>query len=961
MKPHPIHRRSVRRALLVLVLLLLIRGGDGTLPLPATARAEPEPGAGVRVVEEAEGVVLEWRDPTGQVSPQAADLPGLALVEIGGVRLPAHLVALHLPPPHDDAAEAPRIDIEHLEDRAWSGTVASASQPVPQTIEGDARPDIASPSVSVGTLPSAPVVVLRDGRMRGRRMVVVALSPFFEREGQVRLATRVQATVRGAVLLAENGENGETIRDILTNPAPFLSDVSPPPNPLASRPAFKVRVTDAGMQRISGAALAEAGVDLASLVPSHLHLWHYGKAIPLEEHGTADGHLGAADELRFYAPAPGDRWNSAETYWLTIEQTPTLRMATRSVLPTTAPLRTTATERGEQRGHTFYDSTLPGTDGDHWFAADMRTGPGLETPSLTIPMTPTLPLAAGTTVFTLTGSSYLSGTYTMTLQVGPSVRSASWHGVGDWSQTFVLPSTRPTDREVRVRLEPGRTPLGTNLDRLSWERPVRLTAGGGEARFRGVEGVWRYQVTEVVSTTVLYDISDAQAPVRLLAAVDDDGAAMTFEDGPGPRRYLLTGAETLPPPQLSPHTPHDLTRPLSATVLYLAPGAFHAALEPLVALRQSQGHAVAVLDVQDIYDAWSYGQVSPEAIRSFLRYAAATWNPAPFAVTLVGDGTSDPHNYLSHANPNHLPPYLAVVDPWLGETACDNCYAQLDGDTPLDDPLPDLAIGRLSVQHADELETIVAKIVGYESTSMEGVWRSRAVYVADNFSEASGETDPAGDFAAIANQGSSLQPPGVTISRVYYDPSPSHIGVPWREPDPAQAHQRTFDLLNRGAGTVTYIGHSHYWQWAVTDADRDLSYLLSVNDVDRLTNGGRLPVVLEMTCLTAAFQHPSRSGTTLDERLLLHPAGGTVAVWGATGLGVAHGHDTLQRGFLQTLWQTLPNPASVGFLAWSSYVTVFTQGTCCQDVLRTYTLLGDPLMPVWVFAAEQVYLPLMHR
>jgi len=79
--------------------------------------------------------------------------------------------------------------------------------------------------------------------------------------------------------------------------------------------------------------------------------------------------------------------------------------------------------------------------------------------------------------------------------------------------------------------------------------------------------------------------------------------------------------------------------------------------------------------VQAIYDAWSFGQISPDAIRAFIRYAAATWNRAPTVVTLVGDGTSDPLNYTKRDNISFIPPYLAMVDPWIGETACETCYA----------------------------------------------------------------------------------------------------------------------------------------------------------------------------------------------------------------------------------------------------------------------------------------------
>src|SRR4029079_17964574 len=152
--------------------------------------------------------------------------------------------------------------------------------------------------------------------------------------------------------------------------------------------------------------------------------------------------------------------------------------------------------------------------------------------------------------------------------------------------------------------------------------------------------------------------------------------------------------------------------------------------------RQAQGHRARVIDVQAIYDAWSFGQVAPAAIRDFLRYAASSWDPAPAFVTLVGDGTADPLNYLKRDDPNFIPPYLAMVDPWIGETACEACYARLDGADPAADPLPDLALGRLTVNSAAELKDVVAKIVSYEVSPLNVSWRSRNVYIADNFRDA---------------------------------------------------------------------------------------------------------------------------------------------------------------------------------------------------------------------------------
>ena len=70
------------------------------------------------------------------------------------------------------------------------------------------------------------------------------------------------------------------------------------------------------------------------------------------------------------------------------------------------------------------------------------------------------------------------------------------------------------------------------------------------------------------------------------------------------------------------------------------------ALAPLVALRQSQGLRVAVVDVEDLYDEFNFGVESPYAIRSFLSAVKANWSTKQAYVLLMGNGTFDPRNYL---------------------------------------------------------------------------------------------------------------------------------------------------------------------------------------------------------------------------------------------------------------------------------------------------------------------------
>jgi hypothetical protein len=385
--------------------------------------------------------------------------------------------------------------------------------------------------------------------------------------------------------------------------------------------------------------------------------------------------------------------------------------------------------------------------------------------------------------------------------------------------------------------------------------------------------------------------------------------------------------------------------------------------------RQAQGYRVALVDPQAIYDGWSFGQLAPEAIRAFLKDLAAARGQPPRAVTLVGDGTSDPRNYTGRNNQTFIPPYLAMVDPYSGETACETCFAQLDGASPLDDARPDLLLGRLPVKSAEELAALVAKLLAYETAPGGLDWRSQITVVADNGVEASGAPDLGGDFAAFGDALLAQRPAGMRVSRVYYDPwrrdargQPlAQNAEPWRVADADAAYAATKRALGQGAGLLFYVGHSDYFRWAVTDAAREPGVLLSLFDPDALANGGRLPILLEMTCMTAAFQQPAFSGTTIDERLLLSPTGGVAAVWGPTGLGVAHGHDALARGFLRALRAAPPQSATMGALVQAGYDELLASPSCCQDAVRTFALLGDPLMPVRASGSAELFVPLALR
>ncbi|MBX3011516.1 MAG: hypothetical protein KF832_08400 [Caldilineaceae bacterium] len=959
-------------------------------PLPPIAIAAPAPVT--TLTNSAAGLTITWQfAPTGlargnaeaRLAQQQATLQQMPQLIVGDYTLPMQLETVILPP---QAVVTPLLTA--LVSEPWSLSLpASTPMSPPLALTESLGPPAFR---ETHALPTTPLFLLREGRLRGVRLGVIAISPLYLEAGVTKIAHQLQAVIPGATPLSSLSTPLLALTHRSREPVALQPPPRGPINPAAAQPGWKLQVRAAGIQRLLGTALLAAGFPPA-LSLAALQLSYQGTTLPLEVR-DADGLLDATTEVRFYArPAAysqlvGDRWNATDSYWLTQSRDGApLRMATRSALPNAAPLRQQAYARGVWEENTLYESTMTGIDDDHWFGAKMEVEAATATdavyaPVETLVLSPTLPLAQGSgelALFTLTGSARSIAAHTLQVQVGSASQSLTWQSqqfYENWQHTF---TTTTTAAQVRLALVAGLDPSLLRIDKLFWQQPVQLDFGGRGAEFSGVPGQWRYQLTNLPLYRTFYDITEPAAPVILQIP---SGTSVQFEDGPLAHTYLATGAGTLHTPTIIPHAPVDWSQTSGADAIYLAPAWLQNALQPLVEHRRQQGYQVVVVDPVTIYDAWSYGQVSPVAIRDFLRYAVSHWNPAPIAVTLVGDATFDPRNYLGMqdgtANMDVVPAYLAPIDPWIREAPCEGCFAQLDGEHPLDsayDPsfLLDIALGRLSVQDEAQLKTVVDKILTYETSPQRdraAPWHQTALYVADNYYQSNGTTDRAGDFAAqfdllIAGDPArgiaAEQPTQIITRRLYYDPRANGTAQPWREPNPQTARLRTIAEINRGPALVTYSGHGNHFLWATTEPDQEPPYLFGANDVFELTNLEQPVILLEMTCFTAQFPYLSPTGYTIDERFLRHTNGGAVAVWGSAGLTVAVGHDLLQQGFHRQLWQSPPLQAPIGELVAAGYTQLFAATTCCQDTRYVYLLLGDPLMPALIWAPQNLYLPLI--
>lgn len=900
-----------------------------------------------------EGLSLEWRATLPELtrlSDGALDvrIPGYAISDAPGLpQLPISTTLVALP-----AGARPSLEIVEVEETDLPLTGALRRAPRPAGVLRDAAGDIVGGAYAddgATTCPEAagcpgpldpPLTLAPLGTARGVSLATLSFAPVRQVAGALRVTTYLRAVVRFNVAAVEPSAAAISSQSGLTDPLldvlrrsvinPAQVNPAPPPSVAMTRPQIAspralVSVSQSGLTELTYASLAAIGFPLAGVDPQRLRLTRAGAEIALQWDGNPNASFEPSERLLFYAAPRFSRWTSEDVYALSVGDLSGLRMASRPANPAPqAPGIAWMAQTYEINAlytPVCYCGRMPlGRDGDAWTWDDVRQ-PDRAHPVYAIGGLPALNTTQAATLTLWLIS------YTDLPDVAPDHRvdvSLNGRGLGQiaWDGQRAITASLVITPGVLIGANnalsltlPGVGSIveGIWLDAFALRYARNADAAGSSLAFAGDAAPRAYTVG-LTDTAGLrgYDVTHPDTPISLSGLT---AAPITLTDpiSGGGRSYFLTSATAV-------HAPARLRlaaalQPVSgADEIILSPALFAPALTDLVALRQSQGLTVVVENLQAVYDAFD-GRPLPEAIQAYLQSAYDTWNPRPTFVLLVGDGNYDPKRYRASSKETLLPPYLADVDPWMGETAADNRYALLDG---APDILPDVLIGRLPVNTITETQTVVDKIVRYETNPEPGGWNGTIAFIAD-------DADAGGDFAADAAQLAADHVSSPFVSRaIYYTPPTTTV--------PA-TQQAILARWNAGAGLISYFGHSSVRQWAV-------ERLFHRDDVAALRNGHRLPVVLEMTCFTGFFHEPN--GTTLDETLVRAAEGGAVAVWGASGLGVAVGHQQLAAGFLASLYARHEGTLGAGTL--SGRLKLEASGSSALDLVDTFNLLGDPAM-----------------
>ena len=442
----------------------------------------------------------------------------------------------------------------------------------------------------------------------------------------------------------------------------------------------------------------------------------------------------------------------------------------------------------------------------------------------------------------------------------------------------------------------------------------------------------------------VWDITSSLNPVSLMDFSIESGSLVFSIDQTNPKNYVVFGSSAIRLPEMELIHFSDL-RASTTRVDYLiiSPNEFIPALQPLVDWRTLQGLNVKVVDLQEVFDQFSFGIPHPIGIKNFIRTSFQTWEIAPTYVLVVGDGHWDLKNNLTERK-NFFPPNFVWVDPTQGEIDSLSDLVALVGN----DPIPDALIGRFPVNTVEELNAIITKTIAFEQSN--GDWLNSLTFVADNYYLSDGcfDEDPL-TSCVVEDNGNFPQMMDDFLDRgnyEFFDVKKLYLdSYRCTASNSAMCDQFTSDLVKSINHTpsqiITYSGHGAINGWANEK-------IYNVEDLPKLTNQDQFPIFFSLDCIDGFWYYPqdiSENDTrSLAEELVRSPNSGASAVYSATGFGYSSGHEVLQQGFFDA-FIGLKDP-SIGQVDLAAKMKVYAGGSN-DEMLFTYMIFGDPALKMF--------------
>jgi len=347
----------------------------------------------------------------------------------------------------------------------------------------------------------------------------------------------------------------------------------------------------------------------------------------------------------------------------------------------------------------------------------------------------------------------------------------------------------------------------------------------------------------------------------------------------------------------------------------------------LTKYRKIQNFKPIVVDIQDIFDEFSFGFFSPQAIREFVKFAIHSWKKQPQYLLLAGEASWDYFNYSRFNTLNAVPTHHLLANNRKKIVTDDTYFVTFK------DRIPSLHLGRIPVRNSEQFDLFVDKIIQYETSPGSAPWLHNILLVADDSTNFEDAADSIASCRFSHNK---------SISRFYFSTFLESInGIQQMgKGEIIDATKRylspaLMEKINSGMGMIIYFGHGGIRVWGNEEV---LDSRVSKRMLDLLNVAGKYPVILAFTCLNGYFDN-ERNIPSIAQRMIFHPQGAVAYI---TGVGHMSPHEN--QFFSEELFGVLleKKPRDWGTAITLTKEKIGQKYGLKLNCIRSFELFGDP-------------------
>ncbi len=670
--------------------------------------------------------------------------------------------------------------------------------------------------------------------------------------------------------------------------------------PLSSGQIYRIETPETGVYRLDKAFLQRLGINVSQIDPRNIHILGWGgqmlplhnnapypqelAEVPVYIYGEDDGRFDDSDYVLFLGFGR-QNWNAESQthnnlygdhayYFIRIDESPGKRITpyTEPAGPSVRTFETYYTERFHEA-----DSFNISHMGRLWFSDNFNFGRATRHFEFSFPeRAPGTPVYYRLKVATdnpvvSTMQISLNGHNVNPMQVNrlsANLRNAGMEAV----VSYALDSAYVDGNDIDVYItynDNGYSASRIFLDYIKIGVMARLQGQGESFSFMHPDqmragGNVTYRIDRAADIMFVWDITD---PFNI-KAVDNRGGqnTLSFKAPAGLHRYVAVYADA-PAPEIPADKDvsrsdlhYDVFHPdggnASPEYIIIAPDEWGKQAERLVHFHQNRGMKAFFAPLSQIYNEFGSGNPDPAAIRNFIRYVYlnAPAGQKPAYVMLLGDTSWDfkSTDVDPAENTNVIPSYQSMESFSLRTSfASDDFFVSMDDNEGYLDGsryLPDLAVGRLTVNSLEQARKGVDKLLHYYDPETYGIWHNTVTLISDDADgpEKAWELGLLRTTLTIANILENRHP-FINLKKIYLD-AYKQISTSggYRYPE---AKREILNAFEHGSLIINFIGHGNEYGWTH-------ERVLNIPEIKSLRNYDKLPFISTVTCEFGRFDNP---------------------------------------------------------------------------------------------------------